>query len=259
VNIITVLTDFGEHDPYVGIVKGVMLAINPRAAIVDITHEVEPQDVKEASFLVGDYYRYFPEGTIHLCVVDPTVGSTRKPLIVARHGHLFVGPDNGLFSLVLAKGEGTTREITNSRYMRATVSGTFHGRDIFAPSAAYLSHGIHPSEFGPAVESPVMLRDLFPTIEGDAMEGRIVRFDRFGNAISNIAYEFFTDFARGGPFTIDLCGLSFRALSTSYYEGRHTCLAGSSGYLEFGLFMGNLASERGIRKGEKVKVLRGLP
>ncbi len=104
-SIITVLTDFGSRDPYVGIMKGVMLGINPHLHIVDMTHEVEAQDVGEAAFLIGEYFPYFPRGTIHLCVVDPTVGSARKPLIVVKDGHIFVGPDNGIFSLLFAKGE----------------------------------------------------------------------------------------------------------------------------------------------------------
>ena len=104
---VTVLTDFGAKDPYVGVMKGVMLAINPRLSVIDITHEVEAQDVREACFLIGEYYPYFPEGTVHLCVVDPTVGSARKPLVVVKDGHSFVGPDNGLFSLLFAAGDAS--------------------------------------------------------------------------------------------------------------------------------------------------------
>ena len=153
-NIITVLTDFGSRDPYVGVMKGVMLAINRDLHIVDITHEVASQDVGEASFLIGEYFSHFPRATIHLCVVDPTVGSSRKPLIAEKDGHLFVGPDNGIFSLLFARGEARAWEITNKRFMGAASSGTFHGRDIFAPAAAYLSAGISPSEFGPVLVEP---------------------------------------------------------------------------------------------------------
>jgi S-adenosylmethionine hydrolase len=259
VNIITVLTDFGARDPYVGIMKGVMLAINPLLHIVDITHEVDAQDVGEASFLIGEYFPHFPEATIHLAVVDPTVGSARKPLIVVKDGHMFVGPDNGIFSLLFARGEIRAYEITNKRFMGKALSGTFHGRDLFAPAAAHLSAGISPSEFGPVLVEPVMLRGLLPSVEHDVMEGRIVRFDRFGNAISTIAFDFFKDFVGSRSFTIELSSLVLRSLSRSYHESRHTCLVGSSGYLEFGLFMGDLAQDLGIQKGEKVRVRRHLP
>ncbi len=258
-NIITVLTDFGGRDPYVGVMKGVMLGINPHLHIVDITHEVGPQDVEEASFLIGEYFPHFPKGTVHLCVVDPTVGSARKALIVTKDGHLFVGPDNGIFSLLFAGGEARAYEIANKRFMGASLSGTFHGRDVFAPAAAHLSAGTGPSEFGPVYARPVVLDGLFPIIDHETMEGRIVRFDRFGNAISTISFDVFNDFVAGRLFTIEMSTLAFDALSRSYYEARHTCLVGSSGYLEFGLFKGSLARDLGIDKGEKVTVRRHLP
>jgi hypothetical protein len=257
VSIITILTDFGLKDPYVGIMKGVMLTINPQARIVDITHEIEPQDVREASFLVAEYYGRFPEGTVHLCVVDPTVGSSRKPLVAAKDGYLFVGPDNGLFSLIVAEGRTRTYEIAVQDFSGAGVSGTFHGRDVFAPAAARLSAGARPTDLGPECSGAVALSGLFPRIKGDLMEGKIVRFDRFGNAISNIADDLFRDFTAGGPFTVTLGRLSFSALGRSYCESAHTCVVGSAGYLEFGRFMGSLAQEQGIRKGEKVEVRRG--
>jgi S-adenosylmethionine hydrolase len=175
-NTITVLTDFGTKDPYVGVMKGVMLAINPQLSIVDVTHEVEPQDVEEASFLIREYYPYFPRGTVHLCVVDPTVGGSRKALVVLADGHFFVGPDNGIFSLLFAKGKKGMHEITNSRFMARRVSGTFHGRDIFAPAAAYLSLGTPLAEFGPAFAEGIMLR-VSSHGRDDVMEGKIVRFD----------------------------------------------------------------------------------
>ena len=147
-HIITVLTDFGVRDPYVGVMKGVMLAINPLLHIVDITHEVDARDVGEASFLIGEYFPHFPGATVHLCVVDPTVGSARKPLIAAKDDHLFVGPDNGIFSLLFASGETRAYEITNRRFMGEALSGTFHGRDLFAPAAAYLSErNLRPRRF----------------------------------------------------------------------------------------------------------------
>ncbi len=255
-NTITVLTDFGLKDPYVGTMKGVMLSINPQAQIIDITHEIDPQDVREAAFLPGDYYRFFPEGTVHVCVVDPTVGSARRPVIVAYQGHLFVGPDNGLFSLLYGNG-ASVREITNRRFMLEHVSATFHGRDVFAPAAAHLSRGVDVSEFGPLVDDPAVLPGLFPSEDNGVMTGQIVRIDRFGNAISNITDEQLRAFVQDRPMLVEIGGLSFRQLSTSYYESAYTCLIGSSGYLEFGLFKGSFAESKRIKKGDKVRISRG--
>ena len=234
--------------------KGVMLTVYPHAVIVDITHEVGPQDVEEAAFLVAEYYRRFPEGTVHLCVVDPTVGSSRRAIVAAIDGYFFVGPDNGLFSLIYAQGETRTYEIAQGG---SDVSGTFHGRDIFAPAAARLAAGAQPPSLAPNSQGAVALGGLFPAVDGDVMQGKIVRLDRFGNAISNIAHDLFGKFTAGRPFTITLGRLSFSALSRSYYEATHTCLVGSAGYLEFGLFLGSLAQEQGLQKGERVEVRRG--
>lgn len=252
-NTITVLTDFGLQDPYVGAMKGVILSINPHLHIVDIAHEVEAQDVREACFLIEEYYAYFSAGAIHVCVVDPTVGSSRRAIVVEKGPHRFVGPDNGIFTLVM-RCDGAAYEIAERRFMMERVSGTFHGRDVFAPAAAYLSLGVHPSRFGPAVTDVATLSGLSPTAEDDTIIGEIVRLDRFGNAISNIRHDFLKRFSGDGPILIEVNGVTFRTLSRSYYEGEYTCLAGSSGYLEFGLFRGNFSESKGVRKGERVTV-----
>ena len=257
-NLVTLLTDFGLKDPYVAIMKGVMLSLNPGLSFVDITHLVEAQDVREACFVIDECYRYFSPGTVHLCVVDPTVGSSRKALVVSKKGHLFVGPDNGLFSLLL-EGDAAVHEISNPRLMRGFLSGTFHGRDVFAPAAAHLSVGIIPPEFGPPVAHPEILEALLPSEVDGVMTGTIVRFDRFGNAISNVSVDTFRDFAKGGAFRIEMGGLTFEALSESYYEGHYTCMVNSAGYIEFGLFRGDLQADKGIRKGEAVRILPTLP
>jgi S-adenosyl-L-methionine hydrolase (adenosine-forming) len=252
VNTITLLSDFGLKDPYVGIMKGVMLSLNPHLTLIDITHDIEPQDVREACFVVPEYYDYFPLGTVHLCVVDPTVGSSRRALIVEKDGHIFVGPDNGLFSLIL--NGANVREITNNRFMMPQVSSTFHGRDIFSPVAAHVTLGASPSDLGPPVVDPVCLSDLHPAIQNDRMTGEIVRFDLFGNAISNISHEDLATFVGAGSYVIDMGGLSFRNLSRSYFENTYVALIGSSGYLEFGLFKGNLAADKQIKRGTRVTI-----
>lgn len=252
-SIITVLTDFGLKDSYVGVMKGVILSINPKARIVDITHQIEPQDVREASFVLDESYRYFPLGSIHICVVDPTVGSDRRALVVKGRGHFFVGPDNGLFSMVL-DGNEEVREITNRRFTLPTISATFHGRDIFAPASAYLSLGARFSDLGPPVHDPVRFPGLRPDVSEGLLKGRIVRFDRFGNGISNISAADLREFLKGRPFVISLGDRRFTSIGRGYFEEPLTCLIGSSGYVEFGSFMKSFREETGTRKGDEVWV-----
>jgi S-adenosylmethionine hydrolase len=250
---ITLLTDFGVKDPYAGIMKGVILSVNPDVRIVDITHEVDPQDVREGAFIVAEYYRHFEKGTIHVVVVDPTVGSDRKPIIFTRDGYFFVGPDNGLFTLILDDATPVFA-IENKRYMRKQVSSTFHGRDIFAPAAAYLASGVQLSTFGTLVQDPVRLPAIYPVIEENVLKGEVVRFDHFGNAITNIYGGIIQDFSQGRQVIITLRDRSFSGMHKSYYEGETTCLVGSSGYLEFGYFKGSLRDKMGLKKGDAVKV-----
>lgn len=250
---ITFLTDFGLRDPYVGIMKGVILSIFPDVRIVDITHEVDPQDVREGAYLVEEYYQYFEKGTIHMAVVDPTVGSNRRPIVFNKGGYFFIGPDNGLFTLMY---DDTIRiyTIENSRYMGKKISPTFHGRDIFAPAAAYLASGVQLSSFGSQVKDPVCLPDIYPVIQRNIVKGEVVRFDRFGNAITNIAQTVFEDFTQQKAFTIQFRGMSFRKIKKSYYEGEVVPLIGSSGYLEFGYFKGNLRDKLDLKKNDQVVI-----
>ena len=205
--IVTLTTDFGMADGYVAAMKGVMLAIAPSLTLVDVSHEVPPQDVAHGAFVLAESARHFPPGAVHLAVVDPGVGGRRKPLAVATPDALFVAPDNGLLTRVLARyglphddGAGflapyraalpsgcTAFELAEPRYRLPRVSRTFHGRDVFAPAAAHLARGVSPSEFGPPVSELVCL-NLPPPIEREgAIEGRIVHVDRFGNLISDVA------------------------------------------------------------------------
>ncbi|MBP1735545.1 MAG: hypothetical protein H6Q53_1832 [Deltaproteobacteria bacterium] len=208
---ITLLTDFGTKDPYVGIMKGVILSTNPDVRIVDITHEVDPQDV------------------------------------------FFIGPDNGLFTLIL-DDVTPVFAIENKRYMRKEISSTFHGRDIFAPAAAYLASGVRLSMFGSVVQKPVRLPGLYPVIEENVLKGEIVRFDRFGNAITNITETNIQSFSQDRMVSVTLRDLEFSAFSKSYFERETTCLIGSSGYLEFGYFRGSLKKKMGLKKGDQVTV-----
>jgi S-adenosyl-L-methionine hydrolase (adenosine-forming) len=251
--IVTLLTDFGLEDPYVGIMKGVILKINPDVAIVDITHAISPQDVKEAAFIINEYQSYFQAGTVHVAVVDPTVGSERRPLVLSKDGQFFVGPDNGIFSRLI-RGSTGIYEIRNKDFMLENMSFTFHGRDIFAPAAAHLASGVQPSAFGPAIENPVYLTGILPVIVEGALSGEVVRLDRFGNAITNIDMTAFNEFTGDRPYRITIGRMAYTSLNQSYYERDFTCLAGSSGYIEFGHYKGSLAEARGVTKGDPVRV-----
>ncbi len=251
--IITLCTDFGNRDPYAGIMKGVILSVDPGARIVDITHEIEPQDVREAAFTVEDYWRYFPAGTVHVVVVDPTVGSSRRPIVVSCDGHFFVGPDNGVFSFAAGRASDI-RLIEDRDLMRGEISATFHGRDIFSPVAAHLSGGAAPSGLGAKITDPVVLEDIYPVIREDTMTGDIARFDHFGNAITNINREQFDSFVRERPYRVSVRDFSFNSLSRTYFEGEATCLTGSSGYIEFGVFQGNFRTKTGVCKRDPVVI-----
>lgn len=189
--IVTITTDFGIIDPYVGVMKGVMLSIEPGLTIVDITNEIEPQNIMQAAYAISASFEYFPKATTHLCVVDPGVGSERLPIIVEAGGHYFVGPDNGVFTEAIRKhGDAVFRRITNSEKTLTRVSSTFHGRDIFAPVAARLARGEPVESFGPVIESISMLDLPWETRPSpNTLVGEIVYIDRFGNAVTNLTRE----------------------------------------------------------------------
>jgi len=184
--IITLITDFGAQDYYVGAMKGVILAVNPAARLVDLTHQVPPQDVLFGAFVLGHAAREFPPDTVHLAVVDPGVGSDRRALVVRSSDQFWVGPDNGLFSPALSAPDCEIREITHPELTRPRRSATFHGRDVFAPAAAHLSRRFPLAECGPTVSDPVRLEELRPQFQEDRIVGQVIHVDRFGNLVTNI-------------------------------------------------------------------------
>jgi S-adenosyl-L-methionine hydrolase (adenosine-forming) len=185
--VITLLTDFGTADYFVAAVKGVILTINPQVSLVDITHEVPPQDIEAGAFTLLNCYRDFPDGTIHVAVVDPGVGSARRGIVVCAGAHYFVGPDNGLFSYICDRETSHQAfHLTASEYFRSEPSSSFHGRDVFAPVAAALSKGTKPEQFGPGIKDEVRLAPLAPVKDQDgSLRGRIIHIDHFGNCITN--------------------------------------------------------------------------
>lgn len=265
---ITLLTDFGTADYFVAAMKGVILATNPQARIVDITHEIPPQDIEAAAFTLLAAQPAFPAGTIHLAVVDPGVGSSRHPILIRTRHAVLVGPDNGIFSYVCERelGSGEAPEIfhlTNTKYFRHPVSSTFNGRDIFAPVAAALSLGAKPAELGTQVSDFVRLPPLEPTTTRDGrLMGRLIHIDRFGNCVSNITPGELTEtmIARGARLRLKgKVVKSFRRYFADDTAGRDQLFAvwGSAGFLEIAAANDSAAKLLNARRGDEVIVSRG--
>ena len=256
--IITLLTDFGWGDGHIGAMKGVILHINPDCCIIDLAHQVTPHDVMGTAFVLGQTYSFYPSGTIHLVVVDPGVGGVRKPLVLKTRDYLFVGPDNGCFTLVLKQEQNVQAyEVAERRFRLPRVSQTFHGRDIFAPAAAHLSLHIAPEEMGPAVDGAGLTRLAIPEplVDGATLLGEGLWVDSFGNLITNISQGYLEVFAPDGLIEIEIKGERIKGLKRSYEEGKAgevIALWGSAGLLEIALKERNLNRERGWGRGEKV-------
>ena len=256
--IITLITDFGDKSGYVGLMKGVILSINPDCQIVDISHQISPQDREEAAFVLKNTYSFFPPESIHLVVVDPGVGSKRKPLLIESGTHRFVGPDNGVLSCALLM-EGCKKlwEITNPRYFLPQVSATFHGRDIFAPVAAHLSLGVPAHDLGEELKDCVRLEKLEPEIVEGVIKARVVYFDHFGNMISNIPYTLFNEVVADKPFRITIGETVIETITTFYAdarEGEVIALFGSSQQLEIAVRNGNCQRTLQVEKGAEISV-----
>jgi hypothetical protein len=255
--IITLTSDFGHKDPFVGIMKGVIAGINAQARIIDLSHGVAPQDIMGAALLLRHSVNYFPAGSVHVAVVDPAVGSARRPILIEAAGNYFVGPDNGIFSLALAE-EIPLRiiHLSNAVYHRQPASTTFHGRDIFAPVAAHLSLGADATAFGDPIED--FTRIAWPAItaiEG-GIEGEIVYIDGYGNLFTNIGAQQLQELA-GNGLAFSVGAVVIEGLATHYAAGAiHSCIAlmNSWGLLEIAVNRGSAQSRYGARVGDKVQV-----
>lgn len=258
--IITLLTDFGSEDAYVGMMKGVILSVNPSAVIVDISHYIDPQDIIQAAYTLKSSYQYFPEGTVHIIVVDPGVGSDRAIVAMKMLGHVFLAPDNGVLTLLMDEGKiDAIVRVEDTHYALDSVSRTFHGRDILAPVGAHISRGTEIHRLG----SPLNLKDLFhldipkPYIsDTDELTGKIISVDRFGNCISNIDVSCFKKFAKeksGKRLEIKIGQNIINTLSHSYADvgiGCPLAIIGSFGYLEIALNCGNASRSLYVEKGD---------
>lgn len=262
--IISITTDFGEDDHFVGVMKGVILGINPDAVIVDINHQVNSYDIFDGAYSLLQSYRYFSSGTVHLVVVDPGVGSGRRPIIVRTKNYKFVAPDNGVLSFVYELEESVeVRHATASHYFLDSVSNTFHGRDIFAPLAAWLSRGLETDKFGPVITDYARFASPRPTWANDALlKGVAIKVDKFGNVITNIAP---TDLPQlfgknPAPFRIRINGHEITRLCHSFAAGEPSelfAIAGSSGFLEICMNRGSAAGMLKVNRGAEVEVVLG--
>ena len=256
--IVALLTDYGLQDPYAGVMKGAILSVNPVARIVDLTHNVPPQDIREASRILSASRSYFPKGTIFVAVVDPGVGTDRAILAVETDRHIFLAPDNGLLGFLDRTGSiRRIVQVRESRYFLKPVSKTFHGRDIFAPVAGHLSRGVDLARLGPSVNRMTTGESSAPraTAKG-GLEGEIVSIDRFGNLITNIPGELLPD-ARDVRITVGR--RIVQTLSRSYADakkGALLALVGSTGHLEISVNHGSAHAAARIQRGDRVLVTR---
>ncbi len=261
-NLIVLLTDFGYKDPYVGVMKGVIKSINPSAEIIDLTHEVRRQDVYQAAIILYVSTRYFPRNTVFVSVVDPGVGSSRRALLIRTRNYYFIGPDNGsLYPAATKDGIIGVYDISNSRYRLYRVSHTFHGRDVFAPIAAWLSLGIPPEMLGEkiSVENIAKINIPEPEIIENEIMGKVIYIDIFGNIMTNIREELLANKIKHG--TVLPVKINNKIITCKYVpsfshveEGETACYINSWGYFEIAINKGNAAEKYNIKIGDETTI-----
>jgi S-adenosylmethionine hydrolase len=254
VAVVTLTTDFGLRDPYVAVMKGVILGLAPQTRLVDITHGIESHDIVGAALVLEAAVPFFPDGTVHLAVVDPGVGTARRELVVATETAAFVAPDNGLLTPVFAHDGWRAFELSAPDLRLPRVSRTFHGRDVFAPAAAHLALGVAPERFGPPVDDPVRLS--WPEVRevGGTVAGAVLHVDRFGNLITSIAGDAVEQL--GGEVSILIAGRRLPLVGTyaDLPRGAAGALIGSSNRLEVAVREGSAAAVLKARRGTPVAV-----
>ncbi len=261
--VVTLTTDFGYRDPFIGMMKGVILGINPLAKIADITHDIAPYDIREAALTIGTSYTYFPSKTVHIVVVDPGVGSGRRPILVVTDQHYFIGPDNGIFSLIFSSKTEVLEVIhmTSEHYFLPQRGTTFQGRDVFAPAAAWLTRGVETTKLGDMITDYVTLQ--LPAVSKPAktaIEGEIIYIDRFGNCMTNIKSADLDELISSRPeVKIKVVTKNKQTELKSFYsqvsdKGLYS-LINSSGYLELFVFKGNASASFDMKIGDPVSVM----
>ncbi|HST52300.1 MAG TPA: SAM-dependent chlorinase/fluorinase [Pyrinomonadaceae bacterium] len=259
--IVTLLTDFGVADYFVGAMKGALLSVNPQATIVDITHEIPPHDIEAGAFTLLAAFDAFPPGTIHVAVVDPGVGSSRRAVVVESAGHAFVGPDNGVFGYVFEHLSRTrVFHVTNKKFFRADVSATFHGRDIFAPVAGALSLGVRAEELGREIGDFARLPFAAPEVSEDGtLVGAIIHVDRFGNCVTNVSRRDLGADAITRGARVAVGGHEIRSFRSFFGEegeasGEPFAIWGSAGLLELAVFRDSAARVLDVVRGQKIEI-----
>ena len=247
-SIITLTTDFGTSDGYVGTMKGVILSIAPDVRLVDISHEIAPQHIRQAAYVLHDAASYFPQGIVHLAVVDPGVGGARRALAVRTSHEFLVGPDNGLFTLFLAdEPDAECHMITNTQYLLPRISSTFHGRDVFAPVAAHLANGAGLADLGPRITDPVTFPIPRPEQQADgSWRGCVLYADHFGNLITSVTEDLLQQLLSSGRHSVEIVigHQRISGIRHTFAEGAPgelVALVGSSGHLEIAVTNGNAA------------------
>jgi S-adenosylmethionine hydrolase len=260
-NLITLITDFGNSDYFVGAMKGVILSISPAARIVDITHDIPAQDIEAAAFTLLAAHTAFPKGTIHVAVVDPGVGSNRRAILIKAAGQFFVGPDNGIFSYIFDESKPKVFHVADSVWFRRPVSDTFHGRDVFAPIASWLSLGITPNRIGEEIQDYIRLPSLQPeTTQAGVITGRVIHIDHFGNCVTNINQRELTDNMVHDGFRLTIQGHHIETLRRFFAEETRAnkvfCVWGSAGFLEIAAKNRSAAKLLNVKRGDPVVVTR---
>ena len=254
---ITLTSDFGLKDPYVAEMKGVILTINPKATLIDITHDIEKFNIRMAAFMLASAAPYFPEGTVHLAVVDPGVGTQRRAILIQTKKGFFVGPDNGILILA-AQSQGIEHvyQLTNPKFMLPKISSTFHGRDIFAPAAAHLEKGVQPIEFGPEINNPINPEFAKVKRGNDSLIGEVMHIDGFGNIITNINEKLVQNYAK--KVNVELPSISLKlTFGKAYAQAKPKepiVLIGSHGFMEIALNQGSAAEKFHAKAGDKIAV-----
>jgi S-adenosyl-L-methionine hydrolase (adenosine-forming) len=260
--IITLTTDYGTGDHLAGVLKGVILRILPNATIVDISHQVPPTDLLDGALTIGSAYRFFPPRTVHVVVVDPGVGTQRRPILVSGEQQYFVAPDNGVLSVVYEREPSVhVRHVTADHYFLHPLSETFHGRDVFAPVAAWLAKTYQPEVFGEEVSDFVRFTVPRPKPSGETLKGVVLRVDTFGNIMTNLTPEDVPSaMAAAGKISLRIGNTRVERLARTFAQGASgepIALVGSSGYLEVALNRGNAARSLGVARGAEVTLELG--
>lgn len=257
-SIITLTSDFGLQDHYVGVMKAVILGISPKSRLIDVSHEIPAQDIMAGAWVVRNSAMLFPPGTVHLVVVDPGVGTDRRPVALKIEDQYFVGPDNGIFSLIADEYSYEAVQLTNKTYWRKQVSNTFHGRDIFAPVAAHLATGAPFTDLGEPLKELVTYRWAVPISDKDGIQGWVVHIDRYGNLISNISKELVLEAGEPEQLKVYVGNTILKGLVPTFAsvaDGEPAAYIGSSGMLEIGINKGNAREMLGVEKGAQLSIV----